>query len=527
MRVTELFPRESGVLLHPTSLPGPHGIGDLGDAAFRFVDWLQRAGQRLWQVMPLGPTGFGDSPYASPSAFAGNPLLVSLSWLGGDGLLDASDWGEVPQFPDDAVDFERVVPFRRSLLERAYNRFRRGAGSALRQPFAAFCEREQRWLDDFALYMALKEHHGGAAWTEWPEDVRLRRPDALERARQDLASEIRFHQFVQFQFRRQWSTLKTYANERGIRIIGDIPIFVSGDSADVWTNQHEFRLDEKGRTVEVAGVPPDPFSATGQIWGNPVYNWKAMRENGYRWWVDRIRVMLDTVDIVRIDHFRGFAAAWVVPADADSAIHGHWERSPGSEVFAAINRELGDVPIIVEDLGVITPDVVSLREALGFPGMKVLQFAFENDPANMYLPHNYDRHSVVYTATHDNQTTVGWFSTRGEAERDAVRAYLGRDGSDIAWDLIRLALASVSNTAIVPMQDILRLGDEARMNVPGQAWGNWSWRMRWDQMDPGLADGLRNLTTIYGRGEAASSRAPNPWDYTAPNTEHPATDPFA
>ena len=525
--MTVQFPRESGILLHPTSLPGPHGMGDIGESAFRFVDWLQDAGQRLWQVMPLGPTGFGDSPYASPSAFAGNPWLVSLSWLGGEGLLEDADWGDVPQFPDHMVDFGEVVPFRRAMLRKAFDRFRRGAGSQFRQSFQAFCDTERRWLDDYVLFMALKEHHGGAAWTEWPEDVRLRRPEALEKARHSLSGEIRFHQFVQFHFRRQWSTLKRYANERGIRIIGDIPIFVSGDSADVWTNQREFKLDDAGRTVEVAGVPPDPFSATGQIWGNPVYDWKVMRDNDYQWWVDRIRVMLDTVDIVRIDHFRGFAAAWVVPANADSAVSGHWERSPGGDVFATIQRELGDVPIIIEDLGVITPDVVSLREALGFPGMKVLQFAFENDPANMYLPHNYDAHSVVYSATHDNQTSVGWFHSRGEEERRAVQAYLGRDGSDIAWELIRTALASISNTAIVPMQDVLRLGDEARMNIPGQAAGNWSWRMTWDQMDRGLAYGLRELTMIYGRSGMHERHEPNPWDYTVAGTEHPASDPFA
>lgn len=525
--MTTQFPRESGILLHPTSLPGPHGIGDLGDAAFRFVDWMQKAGQRLWQVMPLGPTGFGDSPYASPSAFAGNPWLVSLSWLGGDGLLAGSDWDDIPDFPDDHVDFERVVPFRRVMLRKAFDRFRRGAGGVYRQPFEAFCEKEERWLDDYALFMALKEHYGGAAWTEWPTETRLRQPEALDAMRQELSNEVRFHKFVQFQFRRQWGTLKQYANQRGIRVVGDIPIFVAGDSADVWTNQHEFKLDDEGRAVEVAGVPPDPFSATGQIWGNPVYDWKAMRANDYKWWVDRIRVMLDTVDVVRIDHFRGFAAAWVVPADAESAVSGHWERSPGAEVFGAIQRELGDVPTIVEDLGVITPDVISLRETLGFPGMKVLQFAFENDPGNMYLPHNFDPHSVVYTATHDNQTTIGWFHSRGEQERQAVQAYLGRDGADIAWELIRTALSSVSNTAIVPMQDVLRLGDEARMNIPGQAWGNWSWRMRWDQLDDGLAAGLRHLTTIYGRGDVPDTQAPNPWDYTMPTTEHPATDPFA
>lgn len=454
-------------------------------------------------------------------------MLVSLSWLAGDGLLDDADWSEVPNFPDSQVEFERVVPFRGAILRKAFDRFRRGAGSQFRQPFESFCRQEQRWLDDYVLFMALKEHYSGSAWTEWPEDTRLRYPEALKRMRQELAAEIRFHQFLQFQFRRQWTTLKEYANQRGIRIVGDIPIFVAADSADVWTNQGEFKLDSSGRAVEVAGVPPDPFSATGQIWGNPGYDWKAMRETGYRWWVDRIRVMLDTVDVVRIDHFRGFAAAWVVAADAESAVNGHWERSPGGEIFAAVQRALGDVPIIVEDLGVITPDVVSLREALGFPGMKVLQFAFENDPANMYLPHNYDTHSVVYTATHDNQTTVGWFQRRAEHERQAIQAYLGEDGADIAWDLIRVALASVSDTAIIPMQDVLRLGDEARINVPGQPTGNWSWRMTWDQLDFDLAGGLRDMTSTYGRAGTDDSRDPNPWDYTTPNTSHPATNPLA
>jgi 4-alpha-glucanotransferase len=375
--------------------------------------------------------------------------------------------------------------------------------------------------------MALKKQYDESAWTTWPEGARLRHADMLDTKRRELAAEIRYHQFLQFQFRRQWTTLKDYANARGIRIVGDIPIFVAGDSADVWTNQREFKLDSDGMAVEVAGVPPDPFSATGQIWGNPGYDWKAMRETGYRWWVDRIRVMLQTVDVVRIDHFRGFSAAWIVPADAKTAESGHWERSPGGEIFAAVQRELGEVPIIVEDLGVITPDVVSLREALGFPGMKVLQFAFEHDPANMYLPHNYDADSVVYTATHDNQTTVGWFKSQADHERSAIQAYIGRDGSDISWDLIRIALASISNTAIIPMQDVLRLGDEARMNVPGEPRGNWAWRMTHEQLDFELASGLREMTSIYGRATTNVARNPNPWDYTTIDTSHPASDPLA
>lgn len=515
------LPRESGVLLHPTSLPGPHGIGDIGDAAFRWIDWMERAGQRLWQVMPLGPTGFGDSPYASHSAFAGNALLISLTWLQGEGLLEDDDFRDAPSLPDHRVDFEQTAPFKWRMLRRAFDRFRRGAGANLRAELEAFRQREAGWLDDFALFMAVKEAHEGRPWTEWELPIRLREPEAVREWSARLETELRFHRFVQFHFFRQWGELKRYANERGIRIIGDIPIFVAHDSADVWTNRENFKLDDHGHAVEVAGVPPDPFSATGQIWGNPVYDWAEMRRNDYAWWVARIRSMLTSVDIVRIDHFRGFAAAWVVPADAETAAGGHWELAPGGEVFARIQRELGDVSVIVEDLGVITPDVIALREVLGFPGMSVLQFAFEDDPTNVYLPHHYRRDSVVYTATHDNQTTVGWFQTRPDHELAAVQRYLGRDGSDIAWDMIRLALASVANTAIFPLQDILRLDDEARLNVPGQPSGNWGWRFLPHQLDEGLAGGLRELTRIYGRaGDKSQPREPNPWDYTAEGTEH-------
>jgi len=515
------------VLLHPTSLPGPHGIGDIGEGAFRFVDWLHRAGQRLWQVMPLGPTGFGDSPYASHSAFAGNALLVSLGWLQGDGLLEDDDFRDGPTFADDRVDFGAIVPIKWRMLRRAFDRFRRGAGSSLRGEFEAFRLDQAGWLDDYALFMAVKDAHGGQAWTDWELPIRLREPGAEGEWSQRLDVELRFQRFVQFHFFRQWAALKRYANERGIRIVGDIPIFVAHDSADVWANRSLFKLDGEGRTLEVAGVPPDPFSATGQIWGNPVYDWNAMQQQGYAWWVARIKAMLATVDIVRIDHFRGFAAAWVVPADAESAAGGHWELAPGGEVFAAIQRQLGDVTVIVEDLGVITPDVIALRQVLGFPGMNVLQFAFENDPHNVYLPHNYRRNSVVYTATHDNQTTVGWFNARPDHERAAIQGYLGRDGNDIAWDLIRVALSSVANTAIFPLQDVLRLGDEARINVPGESIGNWGWRFTSHQLTSGLGEGLRQLTKIYGRAaDDSTQRDPNPWDYTGENTAHPPTRSF-
>lgn len=520
------FPRQSGILLHPTSLPGRHGIGDFGPSAFRFIDWLEEGGQRLWQVMPLGPTGFGDSPYASPSAFAGNPLLISLPWLQGDGLLTDQDLSSAPAFRDDYVEFEAVSAFKDGMLRRAFDAFRRGAASSLRGEFEQFCEDERSWLDSYCLFMAIKRAHGMSAWHDWDEPIRLRSGSAVDEWSIREAQEIRFQKFVQFHFNRQWLRLKMYANERDIRIIGDIPIFVAEDSADVWSSQELFKLDDAGVATEVAGVPPDPFSDIGQIWGNPVYDWEVMRRDGFAWWCARIGRMLTTVDIVRIDHFRGFAAAWLVPAAAETAAEGHWELAPGGDVFAAIRRMYGELPIIIEDLGVITPDVISLREVLGLPGMSVLQFAFENNPANVYLPHNYRADSVVYTATHDNQTTVGWFQSRSPEDQAAVQRYLGRDGGDIAWDLIRIALASVADTAILSMQDVLRLDDRARMNVPGKPEGNWSWRCRQEQLASDLAAGLRDMTWLYGRlGSVGTSTGRNPWDYTHPDSGPRATDP--
>jgi len=520
------FPRESGILLHPTSLPGPHGIGDFGAAAFRFVDWLADAGQRLWQIMPLGPTGYGDSPYSSPSAFAGNPLLISLTWLQGDGLLDANDLDDIPPFSPERVDFGIVSEFKGRILHTSFDRFKGSAGDRQRTDYDRFCAGEAWWLDDYALFIAIKRANEMRGWQVWDEPIRIRGESAIADAEVDLANEIAFVRYVQFQFQRQWLELRAYANDRGIRIIGDIPIFVAEDSSDVWANQPQFKVDVEGRALAVAGVPPDPFSATGQIWGNPLYDWRAMREDDFRWWRQRIGRTLQLVDIVRIDHFRAFAAAWVVPAGSDTAATGHWERTPGGEVFAAIRRQFGNVPVIIEDLGVITTDVISLREILGFPGMNVLQFAFENDPSNVYLPHNYKRNSVVYTATHDNQTTIGWFASRPEEERRAIQQYLGHDGADIAWDLIRLALSSVADTAILTMQDVLRLGDEARMNVPGQALGNWSWRCEEHQLTLELAHGLRELTWLYGRAaDDGVRRSPNPWDYTIPDGAHQALQP--
>ncbi|HLL51586.1 MAG TPA: 4-alpha-glucanotransferase [Thermomicrobiales bacterium] len=513
--------RQSGIICHPTSFPGPHGIGDFGEAAFRFVDWLKRGRQTLWQVLPLGPIGLGNSPYASPSAFAGNELLISLPWLAGDGLLDSSRVGDALQFPASFIEYDEVRAFKQPLLREAFDRFRRGGGSNLRPALEAFRDAQSGWLHDYATFMALKGAHDGIAWSAWPSGVALREPEALSAAEASLKDEVRYHEFIQFLFHRQWSEVRQYANNAGIRVVGDLPIFVAYDSADVWAHRELFRLDREGRPIVGAGVPPDAFTAEGQFWGNPVYDWKCNAESGYAWWIDRVRAGLQQVDILRIDHFRAFAASWVVPADAPTAAAGRWEPGPGRAIFDTMEQALGPLPLIVEDLGLITPDVVALREELGFPGMKVLQFAFDSGPANAYLPHNYVPDSVAYTGTHDNQTTIGWFRTLPDPVRASAQRYLGRDGSDIAWDLIRTAQASVSDRAIAPLQDVMRLDDDARMNTPGSAIGNWAWRYAPHQLHEGLADGLRELTDTYGRsGPIDRPRGHDPYDYTAPNTKH-------
>lgn len=514
--------RQSGILAHPTSFPASHGIGDLGHGAYRFVDWLALASQQLWQVMPLGPTGYGDSPYAALSAFAGNPLLISLDRLRQEELLEELDLVGIHDVEHWTIDYGRVIQAKLPLLRVAFDRYRRGVAAEQRAALLEFIETESIWLDDFALFMALKAHFGGRPWTEWPPELALRVPRALAEWRGRLDAEVRYHQFVQFQFARQWASLKRYANENGIRIVGDLPIFLAHDSADVWANRKLFRLDRNGRPSVVAGVPPDPFAATGQLWGNPVYDWDANAAEGYRWWIERIRTALNHLDLIRIDHFRGFAAAWVVPAEDATAAGGRWERGPGRRFFDALQAAVGDVPLIVEDLGVITPDVTSLREELGFPGMKVLQFAFGESADNPYLPHNFVKHDVVYTATHDNQTTIGWFQGLPEHERVAVQRYIGRDGSDIAWDMIRLALSSVADVAVIALQDVMRLGDDARMNTPGRPGGNWSWRYLPHQLHDGLAAGLGELTATYGRrGLASAEKKKNPYDYTVSGTLHP------
>jgi len=458
--------RSAGVLLHPTSLPGPYGIGDLGPTALEWVDVLARAGQSWWQILPLGPTGFADSPYQSFSAFAGNPNLLSPDLLIQDGLLKK---GDVPgaNFPAGHVDFGPVIRFKQGLLARAWEHFQASPPRPLRSAFDEFCTREASWLDDFALFMALKDAHEGSDWHTWDHDLVLRRPAAVDRTRRKLAGDVGRHRFGQFLFSRQWAAVKKYAASKGVRLIGDVPIFVSIDSADVWANPDLFQLDEERQPRVVAGVPPDYFSPTGQLWGNPHYDWARMKQTGYAWWVARLKHTLEQVDVVRLDHFRGFEAYWEVPAGEPTAENGRWVKAPGAELFKALKKALGGLPLIAEDLGLITPEVDALRKAFELPGMRVLQFAFSN-PDNQFLPHHYEHNTVVYTGTHDNDTTVGWYKTMSENERAFLKRYLPSVGSDIAWEMIRVAFSSVADYAIVPVQDLLCLGSEARMNFPGR-----------------------------------------------------------
>jgi len=499
------FPRRSGILLHPTSLPGRFGIGDLGDAACRFVDFLAAAGQSYWQVLPLSPTGYADSPYQTLSAFAGNPMLISPEKLMETGHLSEADTENVPDFPDDRVDFGPVIHYKTALLDRAFANFRTQAPASQRAAFARFCDEQAFWLDDFALFMALKEAHNLCPWHEWEARVATRQPEALAHWRESLADEIENQKYRQWQFFEQWLAVKRYANERGIRIIGDIPIFVSMDSTDVWANTHLFSFDEALQPTVVSGVPPDYFSETGQLWGHPLYRWEVMAQDGYAWWIARFRMSLTQADVVRIDHFRGFYNYWEIPAEEDTAINGRWLYGPSASVFHAVTAAMGEVAIIAEDLGDFNDEsragVDALQAEFGYPGMKVLQFAFGAGPTDLFLPHNFARDWVVYTGTHDNDTIVGWYqATSTEAERDHVRKYLGRDGSDIAWDLIRLAWASVANTAITTVQDLLSLGHEFRMNTPSTVGSpNWCWRLLPGALTDGIAARLLELTAIYGR----------------------------
>lgn len=494
--------RASGILLHPTALPSQFGMGDLGPEAYHFIDFLARSGQRLWQVLPLGPTSLGNSPYMSFSAIAGNPFLISPYLLKAHNLLGDEDLKTMPSFSVDKVDFEQVIPQRMALLQKACENFIQNTRQYSQKEFEDFCQDAKQWLDDYALFMALLDAQEGDIWTDWPQDLRDRKPEVLAQWRQQLKNEIFFHKFVQFEFFRQWSELKQYANTQNIQIIGDIPIYVAHNSADVWAHSEVFKLDTKtGHPTEMAGVPPDYFSATGQLWGNPIFNWDYLKSTHFSWWIERIRAMLTRVDLIRIDHFRGLESFWSVPAGETTALKGRWIKAPGYQLFETILEKLGRLPILAEDLGIITQEVIALRDHFGFPGMKILHFAFDGDPKNFYLPFNVDKNSVMYTGTHDNTTTVGWYKQISEEERSRLHRYLGCQGPyGIAWDLIRLALSSPANFAIIPLQDVLGLDADARMNTPGTAEGNWTWRYRSEALTETLSDRLKDMTLIYGRG---------------------------
>lgn len=493
--------RVSGILLHPTSLPSPYGIGDLGQEAYDFIDFLHASGQHIWQVLPLTPTGFGDSPYQSFSAFAGQPLLISPAHLFDLHLIAEQDLADCPSGNPATVDYGTIIPWKNALLRKAYENFLTLDESPFDEEYTSFCKDNADWLDDYALFMACKSVHDERDWLSWDEQYRNMTPSFRTVIEKDLAKECGFYRFIQFLFFTEWLALKEYANEKDIRIIGDIPIFVSMDSADVWANKHLFQLDTKGYPIAVAGVPPDYFSATGQLWGNPLYDWKAHKEEGYRWWTERIRRQLSLTDYIRIDHFRGFEAYWSVPACEDTAIKGKWIKGPDADLFESMQRSLGDgLPIIAEDLGVITPEVEALRDRFGFPGMKVLQFAFNTEEESTFLPHQLDTtNCVCYTGTHDNDTTKGWYENAPEIFRDKVRRYMNTDGGQIHRDFIRTCLGTIATYAIIPMQDVLGLGSEARMNTPSVAEDNWSWRFEKKDLQEHLAKDLASLTTLYGR----------------------------
>ena len=502
--------RKSGVLLHPTCFPGPYGIGDLGPEAYRFADFLHDAGQRIWQLLPLGPTSYGDSPYQGFSAFAGNPLLISPDKMLEEGRCTPGDLSNRPSFPDNHVDFGAVIAWKRDLLRRVHARFSKEAPPDEREAFQAFCQTQAPWLDDFALFMALKERRDYAVWTLWEPGLALHEPGALEAARTELADEIEALKFTQYEFFFQWASLRRYCHSLDIQIIGDIPIYVAHDSVDVWAHREVFQLDDHGDPLVVAGVPPDYFSETGQLWGNPIYRWDRLAETGFAWWVDRVRATLDLVDVVRLDHFRGFQAYWEVPHGAETAAVGRWVEGPGAHLFEALAEILGpDLPIIAENLGVITPEVEALRRQFAFPGMAVLQFGYGHDAGSSDFPlHAYTNDLVAYTGTHDNDTLLGWWNQLGadrasQPIRAYIRKYLATSGRGFHWACIRAMAASVADIVVFPLQDVLGLGNEARMNLPGSNTGNWTWRCPAGAWQPAHARRLRELMETYGRLEEA------------------------
>lgn len=524
--------RKSGILLHPTSLPSSYGIGDLGPAAYTFLDKLAEADQTLWQILPLVPTDVGGSPYASCSAFGGNPLLISPDALAAEGLLTAEELEGAKTEPSPRIDYKKAAAIKLPLLEKAFQAFQAQEKPA---DYGEFCEKNAFWLEDHALYLALQAHfrkeraaeetsenfdafaaeceslglaeaelrkyYDGASWNSFPKALKKRNANSLKKWRRELAEPIEKETFLQYIFQKQWQAVKAYAHEKGIAIIGDAPIFVAYDSADVWANQKLFRLDSKGFPTCVAGVPPDYFSETGQLWGNPLYDWKQHEKTDFAWWTARIQKTLQDVDILRIDHFRGFEAYWEVPFGAEDARGGKWVKAPGLRFFRKLEEKLGKLPLIAEDLGIITEEVAALRQAAGFPGMRILQFAFGQDKNNAYLPHCYEKNTVVYTGTHDNDTCRGWYEAASEAEKDHFRRYLNVSGQDAAWDMIRLAFSSPADTAIVPLQDMLNLGTEHRMNIPGTAEGNWGFTFSFDWWQAGFTEGLKYLSELFGRNE--------------------------
>jgi len=506
-----IFPRCSGILLHVTSLPGGHGIGDFGDSAYEFVEFLAEAGQKVWQVLPLSPTGYGDSPYQCFSAFAGNPLLIDLRALAEQGLLSGHDLTSAPNLPEEFVAYDRVIEFKQGLLRKAAHTFLVDSAQTDRRAFETFCQNNSSWLDDYALFMACKKVCKDAVWVHWDRGIRQRDSAVLKEWQSGLSSETEFHKFVQFEFFGQWEKLRAHCSRCGISIMGDIPIYVAHDSADVWAHPELFRLDEQGLPAAVAGVPPDYFSATGQLWGNPLYRWDVSANSGHQWWIDRCRASLKMFDLLRLDHFRGFEAYWEITASASTAEEGKWVKGPGAEFFQTLQTELKELPFVAENLGVITPEVEALRKQFGFPGMSLLQFAFGTDPQGpSFRPHNYSRELVAYTGGHDNDTTVGWWMSSGvgESTRDAedirkehafTQAYLGFQNEPVNWVFIRAVLASVANIAIIPLQDVLGLGSDARMNLPGTLSGNWRWRYKSEALRKEIGEQLRRLTLLYDR----------------------------
>jgi 4-alpha-glucanotransferase len=493
--------RMSGILLHPSSLPGPDGIGDIGPEAYEWVNFLVQSGCNLWQLLPLGPTGYGDSPYQCFSAFAGNPFLISSTLLIDEGLLLLEDLQDRPDFSTESVDFGPVIQWKLKLLDRAYNNFVQKQPEEITEKFQQFINQEKDWLFDFALFMAIKEVNGGLSWDYWDDGLRKRDRKALKNFQDENKTLIESHMFKQFLFFTQWTGLKNYANDQGIKIIGDIPIFISFDSSDAWSNPELFYFDEDFKPTVVAGVPPDYFSATGQLWGNPLYRWEVHKQDRYKWWLKRINSTLKLFDFIRLDHFRGFVNYWEVPAGNETAEIGQWLPGPGADFFEVMQNELGVLPIIAEDLGEISTDVYKLRDQFDLPGMKILQFAFSSDPEDPFLPHNYPVNCVAYTGTHDNDTVLGWYQSAPVEEKDFCRRYLARSGENISWDLIRAVWSSVAKITIAPLQDFLGLGTEARMNYPGRPSGNWSWRVLPHQINSELAQRINEINFLYSRSK--------------------------